>query len=378
MKRTALHLKFMDYRHPTMWKWFGQGNLLHAPSHAPDVIRQLGDQADLVKALVRAGNVLLDHGAVIEKVESLGFRDLPYKRIAKQTREPVYASNFFLFHAHMSTEARNATKSILLHDLDMVHVAVVPVPTAQPPIKCNLEEILKPPSERQDFVASLSRVPAIMVSDYVRSPTGEATGDRISEDRLFQALYDMEVFRLGEYYLKSGQMTPIYIDLRRTFSQPKTLRMAAQAICDLVAAKGLSFEYVVGVPYAALPLATLVSDILDVPMLMKRKEVKSYGTGKLIEGVYQVGGTALIVEDVVTSGESIRETAESLRKEGLKVTDAVAVLDRQQGGTKELSKSAINFHSVLTMEKILDGLISKNQITEQRKKEIIDHLNKPF
>ncbi|KIH48322.1 phosphoribosyl transferase domain protein [Ancylostoma duodenale] len=103
-------------------------------------------------------------------------------------------------------------------------------------------------------------------------------------------------------------------------------------------------------------------------MLMKRKEVKSYGTGKLIEGVYQAGGTALVVEDVVTSGESIRETTEALRKEGLKVTDAVAVLDRQQGGTKELSKASINFHSVLTMEKILDGMIAKNQITEERKK----------
>ncbi|KIH45249.1 hypothetical protein ANCDUO_24714 [Ancylostoma duodenale] len=49
----------------------------------------------------------------------------------------------------MSTDARNATKSILMHDLDMVHVAVVPVPPPQPAIQCNLEEILKPPAERQ-------------------------------------------------------------------------------------------------------------------------------------------------------------------------------------------------------------------------------------
>ncbi|EPB67084.1 orotate phosphoribosyltransferase [Ancylostoma ceylanicum] len=210
-----------------------------------------------------------------------------------------------------------------------------------------------------------------MVADEAKSPSGSATGDVVTEDRLFQALYGMEVFRLGEYYLKSGQMTPIYIDLRRIISHPKTLRMAAQAICDIIVAKGLQCDYVVGVPYAALPLATHVSDILDVPMLMKRKEVKSYGTGKLIEllkGVYQPGGTALVVEDVVTSGESIRETAEALRNEGLKVTDAVAVLDRQQGGTKELAKATINFHSVLTMEKILDGMIAKNQITEERKK----------
>uniref|UniRef100_A0A0N4WAE0 DEP domain-containing protein n=1 Tax=Haemonchus placei TaxID=6290 RepID=A0A0N4WAE0_HAEPC len=105
-------------------------------------------QADLLKTLVRAGKMLLDHGAVIESVESLGFRDLPYKRITKQTREPVYSSNFFLFRTHMSVEARKTTKSIFTHDLDMVHVAVVPVTTPAPE-KCNLEEILKPPAKRQ-------------------------------------------------------------------------------------------------------------------------------------------------------------------------------------------------------------------------------------
>ena len=54
-------------------------------------------QADLVKTLVRAGNTLLDHGAVIEKVESLGHKDLPYKRVTKQTGEPVYASKLVFF-----------------------------------------------------------------------------------------------------------------------------------------------------------------------------------------------------------------------------------------------------------------------------------------
>lgn len=55
-------------------------------------------QADLVKTLTRAGNTLLDHGAVIEKVESMGHKDLPYKRITKQTNEPVYSSKYAIKH----------------------------------------------------------------------------------------------------------------------------------------------------------------------------------------------------------------------------------------------------------------------------------------
>lgn len=154
--------------------------------------------------------------------------------------------------------------------------------------------------------------------------------------------------------------------------------MAAQAMCEKIVASNLKFDYVVGVPYAALPLATLVSDILNVPMLMKRKEAKAYGTKQLIEGVYQPGGTVLLVEDVVTSGESIRETAEAIRNENLLVTDAIAVLDRQQGATANLAEDNLNFLSFLTMEKILDGLITKNEMTEERKHEIIAHLAKPF
>ncbi|PAV59960.1 hypothetical protein WR25_18038 [Diploscapter pachys] len=113
------------------------------------VITKSLSKADLIKTLTRAGNVLLEKGAVIEKVESLGHRDLPYKKIAKQTGDSVYASNYFLFHAHMSSPARLEAKTILRNDLDTVHVEAVLTPTEKPEFECNLEEILKPPAERE-------------------------------------------------------------------------------------------------------------------------------------------------------------------------------------------------------------------------------------
>ncbi|UMM12833.1 hypothetical protein L5515_001413 [Caenorhabditis briggsae] len=120
------------------------------PFYEVSMITRSLSKPDLVKALTRAGNTLLDHGAVIEKVESLGHRDLPYKRLAKQTNEPVYASNFFLFKAHMSREARQKTKSILTHDLDTVQVDLIQVDTMpSPKVECSLEEILKSPADRQ-------------------------------------------------------------------------------------------------------------------------------------------------------------------------------------------------------------------------------------
>uniref|UniRef100_A0A1I7Z9K9 Small ribosomal subunit protein bS6m n=1 Tax=Steinernema glaseri TaxID=37863 RepID=A0A1I7Z9K9_9BILA len=107
-------------------------------------------KADLFKAIHRATTTLLDNGAVIENMKSLGHRDLPYKRIDKQTKEPVYTSNYFLINAHMSLEANKRTKTILRNDLDMVHVeSVSEAETRSAPFECDLEELLKPATERQ-------------------------------------------------------------------------------------------------------------------------------------------------------------------------------------------------------------------------------------
>ncbi|KAK0411088.1 hypothetical protein QR680_005472 [Steinernema hermaphroditum] len=195
---------------------------------------------------------------------------------------------------------------------------------------------------------------------------------------LIAQLHQRGVFKLGEYVLKSGQKSPIYIDLRELITSIKILRMAALALCDIIKKNNVQYDYIVGVPYAALPIATLVCDILDAPMLLRRKEAKSYGTKKLIEGKFEAGKRALIVEDVVTSGQSIYETVEILRKEGLVCTDVVSVLDRQQGGVDQLKKQDINLISVITMSDILDYMISINEITAQRKTEIIDQLATPF
>lgn len=85
----------------------------------------------------------------------------------------------------------------------------------------------------------------------------------------------------------------------------------------------LSFDTLCGVPYAALAITVGISMRYNIPMILIRKERKNHGMGQIIEGVYRDNDRVLIVEDVVTTGESIAKIAEILRSQGLIVSDAI-------------------------------------------------------
>ncbi|XP_076313310.1 rudimentary-like isoform X2 [Tachypleus tridentatus] len=173
---------------------------------------------------------------------------------------------------------------------------------------------------------------------------------------LYSTLFEIGVIRFGHFTLKSGLQAPVYIDLRLLVSHPDLLEAFATEVWNTLKREGIEYGIVCGVPYAALPLATCVSVRFNVPMVIRRKEAKGYGTKKLIEGDFKQGQRCIIVEDVVTSGASIWETVELLAAEGLTVTDAVVVMNREQGATKNLKDLGITLHSVCHLTECMKAL----------------------
>jgi uridine monophosphate synthetase len=133
---------------------------------------------------------------------------------------------------------------------------------------------------------------------------------------LLKDLFKINAIKIGSFKLKSGLISPIYIDLRVVISFPKILKQITHLIWDVIQTNHLVFDLICGVPYTALPFATCLSLEKEIPLLIKRKEgPKGYGTNKIIEGVFQKGQTCIIIEDLITTGGSVLESVDSLLNE---------------------------------------------------------------
>ena len=183
-----------------------------------------------------------------------------------------------------------------------------------------------------------------------QSSSSPVTGE--PQPSIADGLLDAGCIKFGQFTLKSGLISPIYLDLRQLVSFPRLLEQVANAYLPVL--QGLSFDRLAALPYAALPIATAISLKGGWPMVYPRKEVKQYGTRAEIEGLYEEGERAVVIDDLATTGGSKFEAIEKLTSAGLKVTDVVVLIDRQSGASEALAQAGYSLHAVFTLTQLLD------------------------
>lgn len=189
---------------------------------------------------------------------------------------------------------------------------------------------------------------------------------------LIEALFDIGCVRFGDFVLRSGKHSPVYIDLRRLASYPRVLDQAARIYARLL--QSLRFQRIAAIPYAALPIGTAVSLTLEVPLIYPRKEVKRYGTGRAIEGEYATGQQVVLLDDLITDGGSKLEVIESLRKEGLAVEHVVVLIDRESGGAEQLKEAGCHLHAAFTLREMMRELARSGRITSAQVSDVEAYL----
>ncbi len=171
--------------------------------------------------------------------------------------------------------------------------------------------------------------------------------DRSTNQDLIDALNALGCVQFGDFTLASGLHSPVYIDLRLLVSDPAAMHLAARAYAQLLA--DLSFDRLAAIPYAALPIGAVVAQVANRPLIYPRKEVKSYGRQRAIEGRWEPGETVVVLDDLITTGGSKLAAIEPLEQAGLHVRDVVVLIDREQGGAEELAAKGYRLHSVLKL-----------------------------
>lgn len=189
---------------------------------------------------------------------------------------------------------------------------------------------------------------------------------------LAQTLFDLEGVQFGNFTVsESAVSSPVFVNPKVLISNPVALRVASKLMQqEIDLAQSLRrprvhpFSVVAGVPVGGLLLASAYSLETNIPMIYARSRPE--GTGKRgIEGRFNKGDTALIIDDLITRGSSVLETAQLLEENGLKVKDVIVLVDREHGATERLRHQGYNLISILKLDVMLNHYMSRGLISEE-------------
>jgi len=184
--------------------------------------------------------------------------------------------------------------------------------------------------------------------------------------------------KFGAFKLTSGKISPYYIDLRIVPSFPDAFQKISDFHVNFIKDEvGMNnFERVAGIPIAGIPFAALIAFSLKKPFLYIRKGVRRHGRERRIEGVIAPGNRILLIDDLITTGLSLQKAAKTITAEGGVVTDAVVLLDRQEGGKEKLEKNGIKLHALLNITETANAIHELGTIDEEQLKTILKQIKK--
>jgi orotate phosphoribosyltransferase len=168
--------------------------------------------------------------------------------------------------------------------------------------------------------------------------------------------------RRGDFVLASGQRSSFYIDARLTTMSGEGLAVIGALGLERLAARGWAPRAVGGLTLGADPVAYALAAAarsrgLPLDAFTVRKQAKTHGTGKRIEGCFAAGTPVVVVEDVITTGGSAHEAIVAVESEGGQVLGVLAVVDREEGGRAVLERAGYGVEALVTASELLGKML---------------------
>jgi len=207
----------------------------------------------------------------------------------------------------------------------------------------------------------------------LRKRKTRAATARDLEAELSKILVKTGATKFGLFKLSSGKLSPYYIDLRMIPGDPKALKTVIEIYETMARSKiGVtSFDRIAGVPTAGVPYASILAYTLSKPFLYVRRETKTHGGERRVEGQLFPGERVVLVDDLITTGKNTLRAAEAIRAEGGQVEDIIVLIDRQEGGAAALAQAQLKLCAFTTVTRIARHLHELGVIEDDQYKAIL-------
>jgi len=198
------------------------------------------------------------------------------------------------------------------------------------------------------------------------------------KERMANILFKIDALKFGVFKLTSGKASPYYIDLRVIPSFPDAFREICESYGQYISSEiGVkSFNRIAAIPMAGIPFASQIAYNLKKPFLYVRKGIRLHGRERRVEGILVSGDRVLLIDDLLTTGLTLKKAANAVRAEGGVVTEAVVFLDREEGGLQLLEQNGIKLHALLKMSEVANILYEIGAIDEESLKTILKQVKK--
>jgi len=191
-------------------------------------------------------------------------------------------------------------------------------------------------------------------------------------------LHEKGAIKFGDFTLTSGKKSSYYVDLRIVPSFPHQFRKMVKRLQSNISEKigHENFDYLVSVPTSGLVIASALATETVKPLIYVRNKPKDYGTSKSIEGSFEQGKKALMIDDVATTGGSVVNAIKSLKEAGIVISDAFVIINRMEGASEALEAEGVKIHNLTDILEITNLLYDQNLISDDVLENVKNQISK--